>query len=138
MQEMARRVIPNTLKTATNLRCYDRGSEELRDSDNIINICHNITTFLKREADANCDNQDNRNSMRLRNNSTSNSNRESRDVAPCSKYDGEHQWKDCPDNWWNMKCSNNNAKSSNPARNSTSASNASTQSSNSTGNYEEK
>jgi hypothetical protein len=38
IHEMAQRVIPITLKTATRLRFYDKGGKDLRDNNKIIEL----------------------------------------------------------------------------------------------------
>jgi hypothetical protein len=113
IQEMAQRIIPNTLKTAASLRFYDKGGEDLRDSKEIIELCRKITTFLKREANANRENTDNRNSRGSRSNRpTSNNGNGNGNSAPCRKHEGAHLWKDCPENWQNKNRGNDNAGTS--------------------------
>ena len=100
IQEMARRVIPNTLKNAASLCFYDKGGEDLRDSNDIIKLCRKITTFLKREhnvsssrnSNGNCNDKSSSNNG---NSSNGNANGTS---TPSRKHDGAHLWKDCPDN----------------------------------------
>jgi len=99
---MARRIIPNTLKTAASLQFYGKGGEDLHDSKEIIELCRKITTFLKREANANCENTNNRGSRGNRNDRpTANNGNGSSNSAPYRKHEGAHLWKDCPENWRN-------------------------------------
>ena len=65
--EMTWRIIPKTLKMATSLKVYNKGSEDLQNRDKIIELCCKISTLLKREADANHDNHDNHNGNRTQN-----------------------------------------------------------------------
>jgi hypothetical protein len=103
VQEMAKRIIPKNLKTAANPKYYDKCGDNLRDKEEIIELCCRISTMLKREANASFDNRENhenRNNSRPRGDkANSNHVTENRDAAPCRKHDGAHQWKDCPDNW---------------------------------------
>ena len=113
IREMAKRIIPKNLKTSANLKYYDKCGDNLRDKEDIIELCRRISTMLKREADANRDNREHRNSNRSRSNNTnSNDAREGRDAAPCRKHDGAHLWKDCPDNWKNKNRNNDSARNS--------------------------
>jgi hypothetical protein len=121
---MAQRVIPNTLKNAASLRFYDKGGEDLRNADEIIELCRKITTFLKREHNVSSNRtssggRHDRTSSSGRNGGNSNSNA-SGNSAPCRKHDGAHLWKDCPDNWRNPNRNNTTSGTSSSNSNSSS------------------
>jgi hypothetical protein len=90
---------------------YDKCGNKLHDKEDIIKLCHRISTMLKQEANANHANHKNRNISRSRSNkANSNDARESKDAAPCRQHDGAHQWKDCPDNWQSKNRNNDRQK----------------------------
>jgi hypothetical protein len=121
-REMARRVIPKNLKTAASLKFYDKGGDELRDRNDILELCRRITTLLRRESDAN-NQPNNRNGGRDRTNqgATNNANnRERKNAAPCRKHNGAHTWGECPNNWRNQNSSGNGGQA--PPRTTSSSS----------------
>jgi hypothetical protein len=97
IREMARQVIPNSLKHTAGLHFYDKGGEDLCDADEIIELCRKITASFKQEHNVSNNHSSNggRNNRTSSNSGNSNSNT-SRGSAPCRKHDGAHLWKDCP------------------------------------------
>jgi hypothetical protein len=95
----------------------------LRDSEEIIELRQKITTFLKREANANRDNTDSRGKRVNRNDRSGSSNANGNsNSTPCRKHEGAHLWKGCPENWRNKNSGNDNSKNSNQAANANSQS----------------
>jgi uncharacterized protein YacL (UPF0231 family) len=44
---MVKRIIPKNLKTAANLKYYDKCSDKLCNTEDIIKLFHRISTMLK-------------------------------------------------------------------------------------------
>lgn len=126
---MARRIIPKNLKTTPSLKFYDKDSDDLCDRVKIIDLCFRITTMLQREHDASsCKNLKSQNGNRSRNDkTTSGSNKDHKDAAPCRKHDEAHQWKDCPDIWHNKSSSNDGDQTSSQGSSSSAQTSNSTQ-----------
>ena len=97
IREMAKLIIPENLKYQAKLKFVDKGGKNLRDEEEIIDLCRDIKEVLsiERQKDR-CYNHHNSGSHQL-----SAEEKEKHDSAPCRKHDGAHKWKECPDNWHN-------------------------------------
>jgi hypothetical protein len=107
---MAKLVIPENLKYQAKLKFADKGGKNLRNKEEIIDLCHDIKEVLniERQKDRFC------NHHHSTSNRISTEERERRDSAPCRKHNGAHKWKDCLDNWHNKSTTaNDNPNASN-------------------------
>ena len=110
IREMAKLVIPENLKYQAKLKFVNKGGKNLRDEEEIIDLCRDIKEVL------NIERQKDRfyNHHHSTSNQISAEERERCDSAPCQKHNGVHKWKDCPDNWHNKSTTaNDNPSASN-------------------------
>ena len=49
MRDTARKIIPKTLKPVASLKFFDKGCDELRDKQDILDVLANITNYLKKD-----------------------------------------------------------------------------------------
>jgi hypothetical protein len=99
IREMAKLIIPENLKPQAKLQYIDKGGKNLRDEEEIINLCRDIKEAQDIEYG-----QCQKGSRGSSQTQPLTEEREKHDSAPCRKHDGAHQWKDCPENWHNKNC----------------------------------
>jgi hypothetical protein len=119
IREMARKIIPQTLKPQARLKYVDKGGKLLREQEDIFELCRTISDVLSIEYEVQQQNNRPRsgnaggNSSR---NQGSTEDRKRKDNLPCRKHDGAHKWKDFPNNWRNKNNASNAGTSSNANR----------------------
>lgn len=92
--KMAKLVIPKNLKYQAKRKFIDKGSKNLCNEEEIIDLCHDIKEVLNME----CQKERFCNHHSSGSNQLSPEEREKRDSAPCQKHNGAHKWKECPEN----------------------------------------
>ena len=102
MSEMAKEVIPKTLKSEARLKFIDKGGKRLTTKADIFDIMDEVVAYLEEAAVVERerrerDRSNNRNQVRDRNRSNK--------PNPCKKHPDKHDWADCPDNPANKETS---------------------------------